>query len=234
MSDGTVSRDLLKLAQDQERLGTSIAPNASMDGSTTSMTVLTTNTAPGMELLSDVVEHPGFRPEDLDRRRKQRLVRIQQETDNVGQIAQRVGPKLVFGDAPYGAAPAGTAESVQALTEADVQNFYKAHYGPADSALVLAGDVTPAQAKQLAERYFGGWTGTASPAVDLPAAAPAPATHVVIVDKPGAPQTALYAFGQGVPANAPEVPTIQVANYTLGGSFGSRINMNLREVHGNT
>jgi zinc protease len=57
---------------------------------------------------------------------------------------------------------------------------------------------------------------------------------VVIVDKPGAPQTALIAFGLGVPANSPDLPALQVMNYTLGGSFGSRINMNLREVHGYT
>jgi zinc protease len=57
---------------------------------------------------------------------------------------------------------------------------------------------------------------------------------VVIVDKPGAPQTALIAFGSGVPANSPELPALQVMNYTLGGAFASRINMNLREQHGYT
>ena len=59
-------------------------------------------------------------------------------------------------------------------------------------------------------------------------------THVVIVDKSGAPQTMLMAFGLGVPANSPDLPTLQVMNYTLGGSFASRINMNLREEHGYT
>ena len=234
MSDGTQSRSLEKLAEDEEVIGTNINPNAGMDGSTTSMTVLTNYEAPGMELLSDVVEHPAFRTEDLDRRRKQRLVQIQQETDNVAQMAMRVGPKLVFGDTPYGAASSGTTESVKSLTAEDVAGFYKSHYGPQDAALVFAGDVTPGQAKALAENYFGTWSGTASAAVTLPPAPSPQATHVVIVDKPGAPQTALYAFGVGVPANSPELPIVQVANYTLGGSFASRINMNLREVHGYT
>jgi len=57
---------------------------------------------------------------------------------------------------------------------------------------------------------------------------------VVIVDKPGAPQTALEAFGVGVPANSPDLQTLQVMNYVLGGSFASRINMNLREKNGYT
>ena len=234
MSDGTATRSLQKLAEDQEVIGTSITPSAQMDGSSTSLTVLTNYATPGMELLSDVLQHPAFRTEDLDRRRKQRLVRIGQETDNVQQIAFRVGPKLLFGDTPYGAASIGTTETVTTLTAEDIAAFYKSHYGPGNAALVFAGDVTPAEARQLAQQYFGSWTGVASAAITLPPAPAAQSTRVVIVDKPGAPQTALFAFGVGVPANAPELPTVRVANYTLGGSFASRINMNLRELHGYT
>ena len=56
----------------------------------------------------------------------------------------------------------------------------------------------------------------------------------MIVDKPGAPQTALFAYGLGLPITTPDLQTLQVMNYTLGASFGSRINMNLREEHGYT
>src|SRR6202041_3807581 len=112
-------------------------------------------------------------------------------TDSVQAIAQRVGPKLVFGDSPYGQEISGTQESVQTLTREDVMDFYKSQYGPADSALLLAGDITPAEAHRVAEQYFGKWTGTASAAVTLPPAPEMQPTHVVIVDKPGAPQTML-------------------------------------------
>ena len=234
MGDGTDSRDLKKLADDEELIGIHISPGASMDGSFAGMTVLTNNTSRGADLLADVVEHPAFRPEDLDRRKKQRLTRIAQETDSVQAIAARVGPKLLFGDSPYGQSMAGTQESVQALTRDDMTGFYKSQYGPADSALVLAGDITPAEARRVAEQYFGKWSGTASEAVTLPPAPEMQPTHVVIVDKPGAPQTMLVAYGLGVPANSPDLPTLQVMNYTLGGSFASRINMNLREEHGYT
>ena len=234
MGDGTESRDLQKLANDEELIGTSIGPNASMDGSFAGITVLTSNSDRGMDLLSDVVQHPAFRTEDFDRRKRQRLTRIAQETDSVQAMAQRVGPKLVFGDSPYGASPSGTTESVQALTREDVTGFYKSHYGPADSALLLAGDITPAEARHVAEQYFGKWTGAASEAVTLPPAPQMQPTHIVIVDKPGAPQSMLMAFAPGVPANSPDIPALNVMNYTLGGSFASRINMNLREEHGYT
>lgn len=234
MGDGTTSRDLKTLAEDEEAVGATISPNASMDGGSAGLTMLTSYTNSGMNLLSDVVEHPAFRPEDLERRKRQRLVRIAQETDSVQAMALRVGPKLIFGESPYGASPQGTTQSVQALTREDVTGFYAAHYGPSDSALLLAGDITPAEARTLAQQYFGGWSGTAIAGVTLPPAPQPQATHIVVVDKPGAPQTALIAFGLGVPANSPDLPALQVMNYTLGGAFGSRINMNLREVHGYT
>lgn len=234
MSDGTASRDLMKLATDQERIGTRINTGAGMDSSEVSMDVLTSKAADGMDLLADVAQHPAFRAEDVERRRKQRLTRISQETDNVQSMAMRVGPRLVFGDQPYGATSSGTTESITALTPADITGFYTDHYGPRDSVLVLAGDVTRAEAERLARQYFGKWTGAASSTATIPPAPAPQATHVVIVDKPGAPQTALFAFGEGVPESSPDAEILSMLNYTLGASFASRINMNLREVHGYT
>jgi len=234
MSDGTATRDLTRLATDAERIGTHVETGAGMESGTVSINMLTSHVAEGMNLLADVAEHPGFRTEDVERRRKQRLVRIAQETDNVQSMAMRVGPKLVFGDEPYGRSGTGTAESVGSITQADLSAFYAAHYGPQDSALILAGDMTRALAESLAREYFGKWAAKTQPAAAIPAAPAPQSTHVVIVDKPGAPQTALDAFGIGVPANSPDDEALTVMNYTMGGSFASRINMNLREVHGYT
>jgi zinc protease len=205
-----------------------------MDQGSVSMTLLTTHAKEGMDLLADVAQHPAFRAGDVDRDRKQRLVSIAQETDNVSSMAMRVGPKLVFGDGPYGQSGSGTTESVTALTADDLHDFYRKHYGPKDSALVLVGDVTRADAEKLARQYFGAWNNSTAEPAAIPAAPAAEPTHIVIVDKPGAPQTALFAFGNGVPQTSPDAEALTVMNYTLGSSFGSRINMNLREVHGYT
>ncbi len=234
MAEATTTRNLSELASAQERLGTNIRVGASMDGATTSMTLLTNYIGKGMDLFADVIQHPAFATDDLDRIRKQRLVGIQQETDNVSAMAYRVGPKLVYGDTPYGTSPSGTTASITSITRDDVTGFYSSHFSPSDSALVLVGDVSVAEARELAEKYLGKWTGKPAAAITIPAAPELPATHVVIVDKPGAPQTALFAFGTGVAGNSPDLQALQVMNYTLGGAFASRINMNLREVHGYT
>ncbi len=234
MAEATTTRPLTKLASDEERIGTRITSGESMDSATVSLSVLSNHADAGMELLADVAQHPAFDPADLDRVRKEQLVGITQEADSPYAIAFRVGPRLIYGTQPYGTSSAGTVETMTALTRDDVTGFYAAHFGPADSALALAGDVSEAEAKRLAEKYFGTWSSSASSGVTIPPAPPAPTRKIVIIDKPGAPQTALAAFGIGLPITTPDLEAVQIMNYTLGGSFASRINMNLREEHGYT
>jgi zinc protease len=234
LSEGTATRSQTQIAQDAERLGTRLGVFASMDGTNAGVTVLTNHADGALDLLSDVILHPAFNPPDLERIRKQRMLRIQQESDSAGAIAERVGLKVLYGEQPYGFTSSGTVDSVKSFTREELQAFWAGHYGPGDSALVLAGDVTEAQARALAEKHFGSWTGTATGAVTLPPAPAAPGLKIVLVDKPGSPQTALSAFGLGLPRSTPDLQALQLMNYTLGASFGSRINMNLREVHGFT
>ncbi len=87
---------------------------------------------------------------------------------------------------------------------------------------------------RVVDKYFGNWTGTgnALPALRTPPAPKAPNRHIVIVDKPGAPQTALVAFGIGLPRTTADYPSVEIMNSALGGLFSSRINMNLREKNG--
>ncbi len=234
LNEGTTTRNSTQLADDIESIGARIATGATVDAASANITLLSNNTNAALDLLSDVILHPAFSPEDLDRLRKQRLVGIAQETDSVIATARRVGPRLLFGDQPYGESPIGTLDSVRSLTRDDITSFYKNHYGSADSALILSGDVSLEEARRLAEQYFGGWTGTAPANVTLPAPPAPPTLHIALVDKPGAPQTAIVVYGLGLPVTTPDLQAIQVMNYTLGGAFASRINMNLRETHGYT
>jgi zinc protease len=234
MAEATTTRDLTQLADDQERIGTRIQVGATMDSADASLSVTSNNLDAGFDLLADVVQHPAFKADDFDRLRKQRLVAIGQQADSPQAIAIRVGPMLLYGDQPYGASPAGTDETVSSITRDDVALFYAKHFGPADSALMLTGDVSELEAHRLAEKYFGSWTGTAGSRATIPAPPAPPTRKIVIIDKPGAPQTALFAFGMGLPITTPDLQALQIMNYTLGGGFASRINMNLREEHGYT
>jgi zinc protease len=234
LGEGTDKLSSTELAEASERIGTRLGATAGMDSASASVSVLTNHSDAALDLLAGIIEHPAFNPPDVDRIRKQRLVGIQQEGDSVGAIAARVGPKLLYGNQPYGFTSSGTTASIESITGDELKAFWAGHYGPADSALIFAGDVKESEARALAERHFGAWTGTAKGEVTLPPPPPPPTPRLVIVDKPGSPQTALSALDLGVARTSPDLEAIQVMNYTLGGSFASRINMNLREEHGYT
>ncbi len=236
LTQGTKSRSATELADDVAQIGASIGSAAGMDSAGVSIDALTNNTDPALQILSDVALHPAFADAEVERVRKQRMIAILQESDSPVASMLRVGSRLLYGDQPYGFRPVGTLASVKATTQSQIAAFWAAHYAPQDSALVLAGDLTPAAARALAEKYFGSWTnpGVSSQPVKLPPAPTAPARKVVIVDKPGAPQTALFALGLGVRRNTEDHAAIVEMNSVLGGLFSSRINMNLREQHGYT
>jgi len=235
LSEGTATRSSTQLANDIAQIGAALGASASTDNASVSVGSLSNNTNAAMELLSDVTLHPAFKDEEVERIRKQRLVAILQEGDQPISSALRVGQKVLYSDQPYGFRPVGTTESVKAITRADMTAFWGAHYTPKDAALLLAGDLTEADAKRLAEKYFGGWSSTSAAAqATLPDPPSPPARKIVIVDKPGSPQTTLIAFGLGVPRNTPDYPAITEMNSILGGLFASRINMNLREKNGYT
>src|SRR5262249_54569331 len=90
------------------------------------------------------------------------------------------------------------------------------------------------QLRELAEKYFGKWAKgetKRAPALDD---VPATSRRIVVVDKPGSPQTRLRVGQLGVKRSNPDYVPMEVMNTMLGGLFSSRINMNLREKHGYT
>jgi zinc protease len=235
LTEGTATRSSTEMANATAQIGAELGSSASMDLASVSVHALSNNTAQAFDLLSDVALHPAFKAEEVERVRKQRLVAILQERDDPFASTVRVGEHVLFGNHPYGFPAIGATASVEAFTRADLQGFWASYYGPRDSALIFAGDLSEAQARSLAEKYFGGWSnGAATASAALPALPAPPTRKLVFVDKPGAPQTALFAFGLGVPRNTPDYPAINVMNSVLGGLFSSRINMNLREKNGFT
>jgi predicted Zn-dependent peptidase len=84
------------------------------------------------------------------------------------------------------------------------------------------------------EQAFGDWKGEAAPAPPVLPIAQVKGKPVLFVDKPGAAQSVIEIGRVGVPRLTDDYYAIVVMNTILGGSFSSRLNMNLREKHGYT
>jgi zinc protease len=234
LTEGTDKRNSEQIANEASLLGTDLSSSSGADSASLSISLLSRHLTRGLSLLADSAQHPSFPTADLERLRARRLTGLLQQQDNPVQLALRAGQLNLFGAAnPYAYDALGTADSLHAITRDDVAGFFAKNYGPRASLLELTGDVTPAEARKLAEEAFGKWTSSAEP-VTPPPAPPVPDRKILLVDKPGSPQTALLTFGVGLPRSSPDYPAVTVMNTMLGGLFSSRINMNLREEHGYT
>lgn len=234
LDQGTATRNALQLADDIAQIGASLSTSSSRDTSTVVATSLSRNFPAALNVLADVAQRPSFPAEEVERIRAARLADLVQQRGNPTLIATNVMTTTVYGHAhPYGFPELGTADSNKKLTREELRGFWQRHFVPGNAALVVAGAITVPELRKLAEAAFGGWPRGTSTPVQLGAPS-ATRPRLVIVDRPGSPQTQLRVATIGVPRSSPDYIPLRVMNTILGGIFSSRINMNLREVHGYT
>ena len=232
LDEGTDKRSTLQVADDVAQIGATLSTGSSSDASFIAMRTLKKNVDAAFELFSDVSLRPAFSQKEIDRIRNQRLTQLLQQRDNPGALANKIFFSEVYGTKhPYGFIELGTEESLKAISRDDLAKFWGAGYVPENAALVVAGDISEAELRALAEKYFGKWKGSRTQ-VATPAVSGDAPRHVVVVDKPGSPQTELRVGHIGIARSNPDYVPVEVMNLMLGGLFSSRINMNLREKNG--
>jgi zinc protease len=232
LDQGTATRTAPQIADELARLGASLTTSSTMDATTVSARSLSKNLAATLDLVADVALRPAFPAMEIDRQRAQRLGQVVQQRDNPAQVAAQVQAAALYGAGhPYGYSELGTEASVRAMTRDDMLTFWRQNFVPNNAALIVAGDISMADLRTLADKMFGAWQrGTpAQPTIGTPATT---AARIVIVDKPKSPQTQLRVATIGAARSSPDFRPLQIMNLALGGLFSSRINMNLREQHG--
>src|SRR6266478_2350753 len=234
LQQGTTTRSALQIADRAADLGAILNSGAGTDTTGISTRSLSRNFPDALELLADVALHPTFPQGEIERVRSERLTGIVQEKDEPFSLAMRVLDAALYGSRhTYGYPDSGTTESTKAISRDDLEKFWKQNYFPDDAALVVTGNIKLATLKPLLEKQFGVW----KPGKPTPPTLSTPETtdaKLILVDRPGAPQTTLICFSMGLARSTPDYAPVEVMNTDLGGLFSSRINMNLREAHGYT
>jgi zinc protease len=235
MDEGTKTRNALQISEDARSIGAMVGSSSSMDGSTVSVNVLKKNLDQGLAQMTDVLLNPTFPKDELDRQKKSYLARLMQEKKEPGALANKAFAKLMYGPGhPYATTGTGTEASINALTREDLEAFYKANFVPNNAAIIVVGDLTLAEATEKFEKALKDWKPGTPTVREIPDPQPLKATKIVIVDKPGAPQSVIFVGNPGIKRSDPDVYGLNVINNTLGGTFGSRLNQNLREQKGYT
>jgi len=230
---GTKTRSAEQIADEIETLGSSLHVSVEEDALVIACTTLTENLGPIFEVMADVLMNPALEPKEIDRIRRKRLADLAQEADDPRRTANRVFRRAVFGDHPYGHPTLGSREAVAAIDRAALEAYYTSHFGPENVAVALVGAVAPAAAIEIVESNLGNWRGQAARQAALPELVEGPAV-VRLIDKPNAPQSQLRVGHLGLRRDHPDYFPVVLLNAILGGTFNSRINMNLREDKGYT
>lgn len=237
LEQGTEKRTALQISDDFEAIGAGHGAWVDWDAGGASLKVLTSELDRGLELMSDVVLHPTFPEAELERLRTRRLTALQQEKNSPSAMGWNALAATLYGRAhPYGHSLSGRADDVKKITRADLVAAYKRELSPGATTIAVAGDVTRDVLQRKLEAAFGAWKGAAPERGTVPRVAPPQkgAPRVIIVDRPGAPQSNVMIAQPGVAMSTPDRDALYVMNAILGGMFSSRINLNLREAHAYT
>jgi zinc protease len=232
LEEGTVTRSAPQIADEVAQLGAMLQSESNADATSVSLLSLKSTFARAFDVLADVVQHPAFPVAEVERQRASSIAELVQQRDEPELVAAVAGSAALYGPAhPYGYGRLGTEPSLREATREDLLGFWRSHYLPNNAALVVAGDISRTELKALAEARFLDWPRASA----APAKPGAPATtraRLVMVDKPGAAQTALRVTSIAAARSTPDYPALEVMNAALGGLFSSRINNNLREQKG--
>ena len=232
LTKGTESMSAPQVASAIESLGGDISSGAGWDSSTASVVVMSDKAEAALTILADVVLHPAFKQEEIDRLKKQRLDGLRVALQQPGALAAFVTDRVVFDSGEYGHSTGGTIETVQAMQRDDIVKLYKSYYSPTNAAVIFVGKVTLEQGKAYAQKYFGAWKADATVVKSAPPSTTEWKPENVVVDMPQAGQSAVALSRPAIKRSSPDYYSGLVANAALGNGFISRLNREIRIKRG--
>lgn len=235
VSEATQNASAMQLPEVLETLGASLTLSATTRATTLRMSTLPETFGESCALAADVLLRPALLATDFARVRDDVLEAIARRGDDPSGVARLAFMANIFRGKPPGRPVLGYAKTVRVLKLADVQRFWRDHYGATHMVIFLAGDLDQATAAPLLESAFGKMAATRrSKALAPSMETPVPSQAIAVIDRPGAAQTNLVAGRPGPSWTSRDRGAEDIANSIVGGSFASRLNSKLREELGYT
>lgn len=234
MNESTENYTSEQIQEELRKIGSSINVSANDSQTTINVNALKKNIPRTLEILEEVLFRPKFSEEDYNRIKKQQLEGLKSEMKDPSAIASNIYRRLLYGDDHIYSVPSGgIEESVEKITLDDITNFYAKYYAPELSELVVVGDIAKKDIMS-AISFLDKWENKGAKLPEMPAVSKQGKTKIYLVDKKDAPQSEIRI---GYVTDMPYDVTgnyfkSNLMNYTLGGAFNSRINLNLREDKG--
>ncbi len=232
LDEGTKRYSALEISEKLNLLGAQLYTSSDLDYSYVFLSSLKSRLKEALDIYADVILNPQFPQKDFERLKKQTLTAIKREKAQPTTMALRVLPVLIYGKGHPYALPftgSGYEETVEKIEIAHLKEFHRKYFKPNNATLVVVGDITLPELKALLEKKFRKWKAGEVPELNVPMTENHSSGKVFIIDRPGAVQSVIFSGDLFPPKNSPDDLAIYMMNKILGGTFTSRINMNLRE-----
>jgi predicted Zn-dependent peptidase len=228
---GTTSRSAQQFAREVDSIGGNLDAFTGKEAVCFNIKVLDEHVAPALDLLTDLVLHPTFTPEDIAREQGVILEEIKMDEDNPDYLVHETFTQNFWKGDALGRPILGTAKTVGGFTQQVVFDFYAGRFTPRNMVFSAAGNLDhDSFVAQVAEQFSGLAASSESPLAKLPA--PATHAHITLKRKRSLEQVQLCL---GVPAPAIDSPTryaVYLLNSILGGGMSSRLFQAIREDKG--
>jgi predicted Zn-dependent peptidase len=231
LTEGTQKLDKIAYSEALADVASNINAYAGEDSQGVQLASLTKHLDATFALFAETLLSPGMRDSDFDRMKKRRIESVRQSRSNPTSIPGRVvGPILYGADHPLGTVV--TEASLESITLDDCKKYVSTWLKPKNARLFVVGDLDEAAVRKTFDSSpLAAWTG-AAPKV---AALPTPKTmkgRIFFVHVPNAAQSSVMLLSFGPKRTAPDYFANTMMSAVFGGSFTSRLNMNLREDKG--
>ena len=232
LDGGTTTRNALQISDQLALLGAQLNAYSNLDLSIVHLSSLKEKLDPSLDLFADVILNPIFPDSDFKRQQKQTIAGIEREQTVPQLMALRVLPSLLYGAGHAYGNPltgSGTTDSVGKMTREDLAKFHQTWYHPNNATLVIVGDTTLSEIKPKLEKLFANWKAGQISKKNIAGVSLPQKSAVYLIDKPGAIQSIIITGSVAPPKANPQEISIEAMNGAFGGTFSSRLNLNLRE-----
>jgi zinc protease len=235
LESGAAGLDADEIAERVDGLGLAVDSGVSWDTARVGFTCLRSRLEPGFELMAGLMRDPTFPADEVERVREERVATLVSRRATPSSLADEAANRWIFAPGSTFARPlSGMLRTLQGIHRDEVAAFHARRYRPDAITVVAAGDASVDEIAALAERWLGDWRGGGDAVLAGTAAARVDESRIVLVDRPGSVQSEIRIGHVGIERTAADFPAVTVMNAILGGTFSSRLNLNLRERLGYT
>ena len=223
---GTARRSARQIAQEMDAVGGYLNAATSKLSTTYYAKVIDEDLDLAADILADIVIHPAYDEKEMNKERSVVLEEISMTDDSPEDVAYDLIAAAMFGDQPLGRTILGPREIIEGCSREDILAYRARHYSPMNACVAVAGNFEMNQLREILEKHFGSWQGSAGELYPVNLVNRAPG--VLTADK-DTEQAHICLGYNGKELGSDDVYAMAVFNSVLGGGMSSRLFQRIRE-----